>query len=77
MELYEEILLHCSKTGKICLDINTEDLVHDIAYQSMKKIKLILEQDQLDDRECFWRIEEVVRVFEEIGSDGGSRHDFG
>ena len=27
--------------------------------------------------ECFQKIEEIIRAFEEIGSGGGIRHDFG
>ena len=26
---------------------------------------------------CFQKIEEIIRAFEEIGSGGGIRHDFG
>ena len=36
-----------------------------------------LEDDSLEDSECFYRIEEIVCVFEGLGSDCGSRHDFG
>ena len=57
--------------------LNPEDFVHDTAYQALIQIKLILEDDQLDDPECFWRIEQIVRVFEELGSNAGNRHDFG
>ena len=58
-------------------NLNPEDFVHDTAYQAIRQIKLILEDDQLDDSECFWRIEQIVRVFEELGSNAGNRHDFG
>ena len=52
-------------------------LAHDRAYEALVKIKKILEEDHLSDQDCFGRIEEIVRVYEELGSDGGSRHDFG
>lgn len=31
----------------------------------------------LADSECLQQIEEIVCAFEVLGSDGGSRHDFG
>ena len=29
-----------------------------------------------DTQECFRRIEEIVKIYEAIGADGGARHDF-
>ena len=52
-------------------------LVHDTAYQALNAIRIILARDDLEDPECFRRIEKIVRVFERIGSDCGTRHDFG
>ena len=77
MDLYEEMLLIrvLSMDEKEKLDPVT--FIHDTAYQTLREIKLILEDDQLDDPECFWRIERIVRVFEELGSTAGNRHDFG
>lgn len=46
-------------------------------YQALRKIRAIIEDDSFEDRDCFMKIEEIVRLFEELGSDGGSRHDFG
>ena len=46
-------------------------------YKALKKIKTIVEDDSLEDIECFIRIERVVSVLENVGSDGGTRHDFG
>ena len=31
---------------------------------------------RLDDPACFLRIEEIVNIYEELGSDGGGRHGF-
>ena len=58
-------------------DLDPAGIVHDAAYQALNQIKLILEDDRLDDPECFWKIEQIVRVFEELGSNAGTRHDFG
>ena len=56
-----------------------EPIPQDVAllcFYALKRIKAILEDDSLDDENCFWRIEEIVRIFENIGTDAGSRHDF-
>ena len=45
-------------------------------YQALLAIKQIIEDDALDDPTCFLKIEEIVRVYEKMGSDGGGRHDF-
>lgn len=46
-------------------------------YKALQKIKAILEDDSLEDSECFYRIEENICVFEELGSGCDNRHDFG
>ncbi len=35
-----------------------------------------MRDDSLSDAECFEQIEMVICVLEEIGSNGGVRHDF-
>lgn len=68
------------QNGIQTLDENQIDatmLVDLKSYQALRKIKAIVEDNHLDDRECFMRIEEIINVLEEIGSDGGNRHDFG
>ena len=79
MELFEEILLHHLKKnqGAQGFPADPQALVHDTAYQALSAIRLILERDDLEVPECFRRIEKIVRVFERIGSDCGTRHDFG
>ena len=46
-------------------------------YKALCRIRDILWDDALNDAECFLKIQEIVQVLEEIGSDGGSRHAFG
>jgi hypothetical protein len=41
----------------------------------LKQIKAILEDDSVDDKECFMKIEEIVKVFEATGGVK-YRHDF-
>ena len=68
MELYKEILVELSKQQEIAVD--------SVCYRALKKIKEILQDDTLKDEECFQQIEVILCVLEEIGSNGGCRHDF-
>ena len=83
MELYQEILVHLLKTQQFEVNIPAlqpgalEHIVESICYQTLLRIQEIVQDDCFDDAECFQRIEEIVCTFEAIGSDGGSRHDFG
>ena len=79
MELFEEILLHHFKKnqGAQGFPADPQALVHATAYQALNAIRIILARDDLEDPECFRRIEKIVRIFERIGSDCGTRHDFG
>ena len=83
MELYQEILRHILADEKIqasfpeLTNSDSTKIVELECYRALRKIKAILEDDSLEDSECFYRIEEIVCVLEELGSGGGSRHDFG
>lgn len=83
MELYQEILCHVLANEKVQASfpklINTDvtKIVELECYKALGKIKAILEDDTLADSECFQQIEEIIYTFEELGSGGGSRHDFG
>ena len=82
MELYQEILCHVFTNEKI--QVSFPELVHtDVTkivelecYKALAKVKAIIKNDALEDSECFQQIEEIVCTFEELGSGGGSRHDF-
>ena len=76
MELYEEILMHWLKTSDD-RSANLTEIVNLISYQTLQKIKAVIEDDSLDDPECFAKIEKIICAFENIGSGGGFRHDFG
>lgn len=54
-----------------------DSIVEMRCYQALLEIKAILEDDTLEDEECFTKIEEIVCVLERYGSGGGTRHDFG
>lgn len=51
-------------------------IVEGECYRALKKIKQILEDDTLEDTDCFLKIEEIVSVLEDLGSNAGNRHDF-
>ena len=75
MEFYQEILLNALCT--MAPQFDPREIVEAACYQTLLKIQAILDDETLDDAACFARIEEIVRAFEAIGSNGGSRHDFG
>lgn len=51
-------------------------LMDSAACRALEEIRNVLKDDSLDDANCFMRIEKIVQIYEEIGSDGGERHDF-
>lgn len=80
MELYKEILGRALAQGEIKImieDRNIAQIVENKCYIALQRIKDILHDDTLNDEECFLKIDEVICVFEELGSTGGDRHDFG
>lgn len=82
MELYKEILAHALTHGQVQVTFSGEnadvaEIVEGTCYKALQRIKTIIEDDRLTDKECFMKIEKVVCIFEEIGSNGGNRHDFG
>ena len=82
MDLYQQILTHVLVHQDIHvtfpnLHIDAEQIVESECYKALQKIKAIIEDDSLEDNDCFMKIEEIVCTFEEIGSGGGNRHDFG
>ncbi len=82
MELYQEILKAILLEEEIQitfpnLSIDPKELVESQCYQALKLIKAVLEDDTLDDDECFSQIEEFVCIFERMGVQIDARHDFG
>lgn len=82
MDLYKEILSAALSQGKMEVTfpewkIDPERVVELTCYQALSRIQEILQHEELTDAECFRKIEEIVSVFEEMGSSCGNRHDFG
>ena len=78
MDLYKEILAHALAKKEIRvtfldLALSANEIVEQECYGALQQIKAIIEDDSLSDFMC---VEEIVCVFEKIGSNGGFRHDF-
>ena len=80
MELWQEIFLNILKDEKIKIILpkhpDTERIFNSVCYQTLQEIQHVLKDPSLDDKECFCKIEEIIRIFEDLGSDCGFRHDF-
>ena len=59
------------------LNFSAAEMLEAVSYQALCEIQRIIRDDTLSDAECFQKIEEIVCTFEKLGSNGGSRHDFG
>lgn len=82
MELYKEILsqLILEKGGEEYQVLHlpeAQSMVEMACYKALQEIKAVLVDNSLDDADCFQRIERIICIFESLGSDVGSRHDFG
>lgn len=52
------------------------DLLKDRSWQALMEIRAVLDDETLEDPACFAKIERIVRIYEDLGPGGGSRHDF-
>ncbi len=81
MNLYKEILLSILENEECHVVFpNAEEsfsqLVEMKSYEMLKKIQAIIRDENLDDDDCFMKIEEIICLFEENGCSCGVRHDF-
>lgn len=81
MDLLKDIIYDKIERDEIIVTIagkNTDidKIVEGTCYKALNEIKYIIENDSLPDEECFLKIEEIIRVFERLGSNCGYRHDF-
>ena len=51
-------------------------LVESECYKALCEIKKIIDNKDLSDEDCFYQIEQIVCLFEKIGSACDGRHDF-
>ncbi len=81
MNLYKEILSNILENEECRVVFpNVEgsfsELVETKSYEMLKKIQEIIRDSELDDEDCFMRIEEIICLFEQNGCSAGTRHDF-
>lgn len=80
MKLFKDILAQVLSKQDLQITINDwnmQELLHTLNFTmlgALEQILLSLQDDELSDFEC---IEEIVEIFEDLGSDCGNRHDFG
>ena len=81
MELYKDIL--CTLLQNETVEVRFPDLTLSadffgtVCYRTLQKIKTAIEDDTIDDPECFAKIEEIMQIFEELCGKLPQRHDFG
>ena len=78
MDFLKEILINILAKEKISISFSNSnsdlaEIIETKSFKALQKIKSIIEDNGLSDFEC---IERIVCVFEEIGSNGGDRHDY-
>lgn len=83
MDFYESMINSFSEKLRAAVTPSDEEkqsllgeLMNSAACRALEKIRRVLNDDRLDDQTCFWKIEEIVKIYEEIGSNAGTRHDF-
>ena len=81
-DLFRHIFVQALITGEIQVRFDgvgstVSEIIEGKCYRTLQKIREILDDHTLSDESCFVQIEEIVCAFEQLGSDGGSRHDFG
>ena len=81
MELYKEILINTLEKQRAevyfpDLQLDAKEIVELNCYNTLKQIKAVLENDSLDDAECFEKIEQIVCIFEKNCGGLAFRHDF-
>ena len=78
MDLATHILLELIESDNTSIKLRISDEVKKIfdnaCYQALEKIRDLVIDNTLSDFAC---IEQIVCIFEQLGSDGGDRHDFG
>ena len=83
MDLYKEILASALSKEEAHITFpnlkskTADEIVELRCYSALKKIWEILREAEIDDIECFMRIEKIISLFENDFKTGcGLRHDF-
>lgn len=76
-ELYEDILEELAAIIIEKLRVDPAELIELASYRALQNIQAIVRDDSLDDTQCYHKIEKIICTLEDLGSDGGGRHEFG
>ena len=81
MKMYEQILVNALENETVQVvfpnvKLNPTEIVQLNCYQAIEKIRDVLQNEDLEDVDCFMRIEEIVNTLEDLGVDVDGRHDF-
>ena len=81
MKMYEQILVKALENETVQVvfpnvKLNPTEIVQLNCYQAIEKIRDVLQNEDLEDVDCFMRIEEIVNTLEYLGVDVDGRHDF-
>ena len=79
MEILQRMVANMISRGETTVILSADMTKHleNRCFEVLERIRKIVADDELDDPECFQRIEQIVCELENIGVDCGSRHDFG
>ena len=81
MKMYEQILVKALENETVQVvfpnvKLNPTEIVQLNCYQAIEKIRDVLQNEDLEDVDCFMRIEEIMNTLEDLGVDVDGRHDF-
>ena len=56
-----------------CGGADLNQLMKDRCWQALMEIRAVLDDETLEDPECFQQIEQIVRIYEKLGPGAGAR----
>lgn len=74
-QMERELLLETVYDERRLSDAEIQTLLKERSVLALAEIHRVLDENTPDET-CFEKIERVVKVYEAIGADGGTRHDF-
>lgn len=80
MDLFKSILLSALNESKINIEFSNSDIIeksfNNKCYNLLVKITEILKSESYTDDECYFKIEEIVCLFEDNKIDCGNSHNY-
>ena len=75
-QLEKRLVAECFVSEKLLTPEQAAEIIQSRCYQMLCQIRAALDEPNMNDAACFQRIEEIIEIFEQYGSDGGCRHDY-